>query len=145
MAYWLMKSEPDVFGWDQLVADGVGKWDGVRNYQARNNLAAMRVGDEAFFYHSNIGKAVVGICRIIRAAYPDDTFTPPAGKPIHGPNPWVRVDVVPVKPFATPVTLDAVKANPHLSAMALVKATRLSVQPVTAAEWQRICTMGGVA
>jgi predicted RNA-binding protein with PUA-like domain len=133
MAYWLMKSEADVFGWDDLVRDGKTEWDGVRNYTARNNLAAMKVGDEAFFYHSNVEKAVVGIMRVSREARPDGED----GK-------WVSVEMEPVGPVKRPVTLAEVKAEPKLSEMALVKLSRLSVGPVSAAEWKVVLKMAGL-
>ena len=138
MRYWLMKSEPDAFGWDDLVAKGDKgeEWDGVRNYQARNNMREMALGDRAFFYHSQKDKAVVGICEIIALAHPDSTSDDPR---------WECVDVRAVKPFAKPVTLEMCKNDPRLGDMALVKTSRLSVQPVSAAEWAIICDMGGVA
>ena len=133
MAYWLMKSEADVFGWDDLVRDGKTEWDGVRNYTARQNLAAMKVGDEAFFYHSNVEKAVVGIMRVSREGKPDGED----GK-------WVSVEVTPVKAVKRPVTLAEIKAEPKLAGMALVTLSRLSVGPVSAAEWNRISKMAGL-
>jgi predicted RNA-binding protein with PUA-like domain len=133
MAYWLMKSEADVFGWDDLVRDGKTEWDGVRNYTARQNLAAMKVGDEAFFYHSNDQKAVVGIMRVTRE-----------GKPEGEGGKWVSVEVKPVKPVKRPVTLAEIKAEPKLAEMALVKLSRLSVGPVSAAEWKHISKMAGL-
>ncbi len=138
MAYWLMKSEPDAWSWDQQVAKG-GKgevWSGVRNHQAKLNLMKMKQGDRAFFYHSNVGKEIVGIVEVIREHYPD-----PAAKP---GEPWVVVDVKAVEPLRKPVTLDAIKAEPKLKDMMLVNNTRLSVQPVTDAEWKIICKMGGL-
>lgn len=132
MAYWLMKSEADVFGWDDLVRDGKTEWDGVRNYTARNNLAAMKTGDEAFFYHSNVEKAVVGIMRVSREARPDGAD----GK-------WISVEMEPVKPVKRAVTLAQMKAEPKLSEMALVKLSRLSVGPVSAAEWKVVLKMAG--
>lgn len=137
MQTWLFKSEPDVFSWSDLVARGSKgeAWDGVRNYQARNNMRAMKVGDLGFFYHSNEGKQIVGIVRVIAAAHPeakDET-----GK-------WECVDVSAVVPVPSPVSLDTVKANPKLSGMVLVNNSRLSVQPVAADEWKEICKMGGV-
>lgn len=132
MAKWLMKSEADVFGWDDLVRDGKTEWDGVRNFTARNNLAAMKVGDEAFFYHSNDQKAVVGIMRVSRAAKADGAD----GK-------WVSVEVKPVKPVKRPVTLAEIKAEPKLAGMPLVKLSRLSVGPVSEAEWALIKKMAG--
>ena len=136
-AFWLLKSEPDAFSWNDLVSRGRPgeSWDGVRNYQARNNMRAMKVGDFGFFYHSNEGKEIVGILRVIAPAHPeakDDT-----GK-------WECVDVAAVVPVPKPVGLDAVKANPKLSSMVLVNNSRLSVQPVSADEWKEICKMGGV-
>jgi predicted RNA-binding protein with PUA-like domain len=137
MAYWLIKSEPSTWSWDDQVGKGdAGEpWDGVRNYQAKNNMQAMRKGDRAFFYHSQTERAVVGICEVIREAYPDPTAEPG--------SPWECVDVVAVGPLARPVTLDEIKAEPALEDMILVKNSRLSVQPVTADEWARICKMGG--
>ena len=132
MAYWLMKSEADVFGWDDLVRDGKTEWDGVRNYTARQNLAAMKLGDEAFFYHSNVEKAVVGIMRVSRE-----------GRPEGEDGKWVSVEVKPVKPVKRPVTLAEIKAEPKLAEMALVKLSRLSVGPVSAAEWKVILKMAG--
>jgi len=135
MAYWLMKSEPDAYSWEKLVAEGRGKWDGVRNPTAALNLKTMKVGDLAFFYHSNIGKEIVGIMEIAREHYPDPTDS--TGR-------WVMVDVKPVKPVPKPVSLAAAKAEPKLASMALVRYGRLSVQPVTATEWKLVCKMGGV-
>lgn len=135
MAYWLMKSEPDVYGWDRLVKEKRGRWDGVRNAMAARNLKTMKVGDQAFFYHSNIGKEIVGVMEIAREAYPDSTD--PEGK-------WVMVDVVPLRPVTTPVTLAAIRAEPRLKDMALVRYSRLSVQPVRAAEWNIVCRMAGI-
>lgn len=135
MAFWLMKSEPDVYSWDKLVADGSGKWDGVRNATAALNLKTMKKGDKAFFYHSNIGKEVVGVMEIVREAYPDSTDD--TGR-------WVMVDVKPLKPVKTPVTLAAVRADKALKDMALVRYSRLSVQPVTSAEWKHICRLAGI-
>lgn len=137
-AYWLLKSEPDVFSWENLVAKGAKgePWTGVRNYQARNNMRAMKKGDLGFFYHSNIGLAVAGICEIVAEVHPDGTDE--TGK-------WECVDVKSVGPMPKPVALEAIKANPKLADMVLVKNSRLSVQPVTAAEWKEICRMGGLA
>lgn len=137
MAYWLFKSEPYKFGWNDLLKVESEPWDGVRNYQARNNMRAMKVGDQGFFYHSNEGKEIVGIVEVVKEVFPDDTFTPKPGKN----NPWEMVAVKAVKPLPKPVTLEAVKANPKLQEAALVKAQRLSVQPVTAAEWAEILRM----
>ena len=138
MAHWLFKSEPSEWSWDDQVARGeTGEdWDGVRNYQARNQMRAMAVGDLGFFYHSQTEKAVVGIVRVIAEAHPDPTTDDPR---------WECVTVSAVRPFARPVTLADVKAEPALSEMALVWNTRLSVQPVTEAEWHKICEMGQTA
>lgn len=135
MAYWLLKSEPDTFGWSHLTAKGAAgaEWDGVRNYQARNNMRAMAAGDLGFFYHSRQGLEIVGILEVIAPAHPDSTSDDPR---------WDAVDVRARRPFTRPVTLDAIKANPALAAMALVKSSRLSVQPVTEEEWQIVCAMG---
>lgn len=133
-SYWLVKSEPDVFGWDQQVANGVEPWTGVRNHTAKQNLAAMRRGDLAFFYHSNIGKEIVGVVRVVREAYPDPTAESGG---------WVCVDVEAVAPFPRAVTLAAIKADPAFADFALVRLSRLSVVPVSAAHWTRICRMGG--
>ena len=136
MAHWLLKSEPAKWSWaDQVKAGKAGThWDGVRNHSAKLNLMAMQVGDEAFFYHSNECKAVVGIVEIIRRFYPDPTD--PTGK-------FGMVDVRAKKPLKNPVTLEAIKADPRLAAMVLVNNSRLSVQPVTAQEWKIICAEGG--
>ena len=134
MNYWLMKSEPDAYSWSKLVADKRGRWDGVRNPVAAGNLRAMKVGDRAFFYHSNIGKEIVGMMEVVREHYPDPTDS--SGK-------WVAVDVKPLTAAKTPVTLAAVKAEPRLAQMALVRYARLSVQPVTPAEWKLVCRMAG--
>lgn len=136
MAYWLMKSEPSVYSWDQLVKDGRTHWDGVRNYQASNNLKAMKKGDRAFFYHSNEGLAVVGIVEIVREYYPD---------PSDKSGRFGMVDVKPVMPMKTPVTLAAIKAEPRLADLPLVRQSRLSVSPVDPASWKLICKMGGVS
>ncbi|MEQ1651775.1 MAG: EVE domain-containing protein [Hyphomicrobium sp.] len=137
-SYWLFKSEPDAFSWDMLVAKGdQGEpWEGVRNYLARNNMRTMKLGDQGFFYHSNEGKAVVGICEVIAVAHPDAT---------DGTGTWDCVDVKAVAPFAKPVTLADVKANPKLQKMALVTSMRLSVQPVLPDEWKEVCRMGGMS
>ena len=135
MAYWLIKSEPSSYSWDQLVADGRTHWDGVRNAQALNNLRAMKPGDQAFFYHSNEGKEIVGIAEIIKESYPDPTDK--TGK-------FVCVDIKADQKLPTPVTMAAIKADKKLAAMALVKYSRLSVQPVTADEWKLVCKMGGL-
>ena len=132
MAHWLMKSEPESYGWDDLVRDGATEWDGVRNPTARINLRAMQVGDEAFLYHSVSDKAVVGIMKVVRAAEPD----PKAPE-------WVRVRVEPVRKFAQPVTLAAIKAEPSLAKMELIRQSRLSVAPVRDDEWAKVLEMGG--
>ncbi len=139
MAYWLMKSEPDVFSWDDLVGRGATgePWNGVRNHTVKLNLMKMRKGERFFFYHSNIGKEVVGIGEIIREHYPDKTAE--AG------SPWVVTDVIAKTPFARPVSMADVKTVAALKEMALLKYSRLSVQPVTAPEWKIVCRMGGVA
>jgi predicted RNA-binding protein with PUA-like domain len=136
VAYWLMKSEPGAFSWDQQVKSGAKgeAWTGVRNHQAKLNLMKMKKGDHAFFYHSNEGKEVVGVVEVIREHYPDPTAK--AGEP------WVVVDVRAIEPMKKPVGLAAAKAEPRLKAMALVNNTRLSVQPVTADEWTIVCKMG---
>ncbi len=135
MAYWLLKSEPFKYSWDRMVADGRTHWDGVRNHQASNNLKAMQVGDRAFFYHSNEGLAVVGVVEIARTYYPDPSD--PAGR-------FGMVDVQPVKPVVTPVTLKEMKADPELQGMALVRQSRLSVCPVSDAEWAHVCALAGI-
>jgi predicted RNA-binding protein with PUA-like domain len=142
-SYWLVKSEPDVYSWDDLVRDGETFWDGVRNFQARNNLRAMRTGDLALYYHSNIGKEVVGIVRISREAYPDPTVDPNDSAEQKGA--WVVVDVRPHKALATPVTLEAMKAAPELAQMGLIRQSRLSVVPLTAEEFAFVCACGGVS
>ena len=136
MAYWLFKSEPDVFGWADQVALGEagGEWHGVRNYQARNHMRAMQRGDLGFFYHSQKGREVVGIVEVTATFHPDSTSDDPR---------WDCVDVRALRPFARPVTLDAIRAEPALAEMVLVKNSRLSVQPVTPEEWHRICALGG--
>ena len=137
MAYWLVKSEPSVWSWDQQVAKGAAgeAWTGVRNHSAKQHLMRMKVGERAFYYHSNEGKEIVGIAEIIREHYPDPTD--PSGK-------FVCVDLKAVAPLKNPVTLAAIKTEPRLAEMALLKQSRLSVQPVTDAEWRLICQMGGV-
>jgi predicted RNA-binding protein with PUA-like domain len=137
LAYWLVKSEPSVWSWDQQVAKGAKgeAWTGVRNHSAKLHMMAMKKGDRAFYYHSNEGKEIVGIAEIIREAYPDPTDA--SGK-------FVCVDLKADKKLKIPVTLVAVKAEPKLSEMALLKYSRLSVQPVTADEWKLVCKMGGL-
>ncbi len=137
MAYWLFKSEPDKWSWDEQKAKGdVGEeWDGIRNYQARNNMREMKIGDLGFFYHSNIGKDVVGIVEICALSHQDSTTDDER---------WDCVDVKAVCDIPNPVTLADVKANPKLEEMALVKLVRLSVQPVRPNEWAEVCRMGGL-
>lgn len=130
MAYWLMKSEPFVWSWDQQVEKKVAPWTDVRNYQARNNMKAMKKGDQAFFYHSSKGLEIVGVMEIVKEHYPDPKD-----------ERFVLVDVKALKPFKTPVTLADLKASPALADMAMLRQSRLSVSPVTAAEWKTICKM----
>jgi len=132
--YWLMKSEPDAYSWDDLVEQKEGMWDGVRNHTAAINLKAMKVGDEAFFYHSNIGLEVVGIMTISKEHFIDPTDEKAR---------FVAVKVKPVRKIANPVPLKAIKANPKLADMQLVRQSRLSVAPVSAAEWKEILKMAG--
>jgi len=131
--YWLVKSEPFKYSWDELVADGSTFWDGVRNAEARNNLRAMRRGDLALYYHSNEGKAVVGVARVTGEAYPD---------PTSDDDRWVVVDVEPVVPLAEPVELARIKADPELDGIALVRRSRLSVVPVSREHFRRILALG---
>lgn len=133
--HWLMKSEPDAYSWQQLQKDKRTHWNGVRNHQAAINLKAMKLGDLAFFYHSNEGKEVVGICRIVKEAYPDPTDA--AGR-------FVMVDVEPVQALPRPVTLAEMKAEPKLAEIALIRQSRLSVMPVSAPHWALICKLGGL-
>ncbi len=132
MAYWLVKSEPSVYSWDQLNKDGHTVWDGVRNYAARNNLRAMKKNDEVFYYHSNEGTEIVGIAKVAREAFQDPTTKEEA---------WVAVELKPVKRLAHPVGLAEIKNTPALKNMALVKLGRLSVQPVTEEEWKLVIEM----
>ncbi len=136
-AYWLLKSEPDAFSWDMLKAKGKAgePWTGVRNFTARNNMKAMKIGDLGFFYHSNIGKDIVGVLKVIALAHPD---------PSDDTGKWQCVDVITVADVPKPVTLADARANPKLSKMSLVTSARLSVQPVTPEEWQVVCKMGGL-
>ena len=138
MAYWLVKSEPDAFSWQQQVENKVEPWTGVRNHMAKNNLKAMRKGDLAFFYHSNIGKEVVGTVQVVREAYPDPTIEP--GEK----GDWVCVDMKAVKPLKTPVTLAQLKADPAFAELALIRQSRLSVMAITEEFWAAICALGGV-
>ena len=137
MAHWLYKSEPATWSWDDQVKAGAKGtfWSGVRNHSAKLNMMAMKKGDRGFFYHSNEGKAIVGIVEVIREYYPD--HTDPTGK-------FGMVDIKAVKPFKRPVTLDEIKVEPSLRDMILVNNSRLSVQPVTEGEWTIICRMGGL-
>ncbi len=134
MAYWLVKSEPFKYSWDQFVKDKKTFWDGVRNYAARNNLKAMKKGEQVLYYHSNEGVEVVGIAEVVKEFYQDPTTTEEA---------WVVVDLKPVKKLKNPVPLTAIKADPRLKDMALVKLSRLSVQPVTEEEWKVILELAG--
>jgi predicted RNA-binding protein with PUA-like domain len=132
--HWLVKSEPDAFSWDQQVANGVEPWTGVRNHSAKLNLMAMRKGDLAFFYHSNVGKEIVGVVKVVREAYPD---------PSAESGGWVSVDMQAVGPMPKPVTLATIKAEPKFADFALVRLSRLSVVPVSKPHWDLICRMGG--
>jgi predicted RNA-binding protein with PUA-like domain len=138
MTFWLFKSEPETWSWDDQRAKGdVGEeWGGVRNYQARNNMRAMKVGDLGFFYHSNTGKEIVGIVEVSKESAPDSTTEDPR---------WDCVHIRALRPFAKPVTIEMCKTTPALKNLVLVNNSRLSVQPVTAEEWRIICEMGGVA
>ena len=131
-SYWLMKSEPDVYSWDDLVAEGEGTWDGVRNHTAKLHLQAMAKGDEAFFYHSNIGLEIVGIMTISQPGLTDPND--PTGK-------WAAVKVMPVKKLRRPVSLKEIKATPDLATMEMLRQSRLSVAPVRPDEWARIIAM----
>ena len=134
MAYWLVKSEPFTYSWDQLVKDKQTFWDGVRNYAARNNLKAMKKGDEVLFYHSNEGLEIVGIAKVVKEHYPDPTADD---------DTWVVVNIKPYKKLPKPVSLVQIKLDKRLADMALVRLGRLSVQPVTEKEWQIIMEMSG--
>ena len=137
MAYWLFKSEPDKWSWDhqKVEGDAGAEWDGIRNYQARNNMRAMKIGDLGFFYHSNAGKDIVGIVEVCAESHPDSTTDDER---------WDCVDVKAVRDIPQPVTIADVKATPELAKMVLVTNTRLSVQPVLPEEWKLICKMGGL-
>lgn len=135
MAYWLMKSEPDAYSWTRLQKEGRAHWDGVRNFQAASHLKTMKTGDEAFFYHSNEGREIVGIMQIVKEAYPD---------PSDSSGRFVMVDVEPLRPLKDPVSLSAIKAEPRLADLALIRQSRLSVMPVRPEEWRILCKMGGV-
>jgi len=136
MPYWLIKSEPSSYSWDRLVADGRTHWDGVRNAQAVNNLRAMKLGDRAFFYHSNEGKEIVGVVEVVKTFYPD-----PADKS----GKIGMVDVKPLMPAVVKVGLPAMRAKPELAELSLLRQSRLSVCPVSAQEWTVLCGMAGVA
>jgi predicted RNA-binding protein with PUA-like domain len=133
--YWLIKSEPDAFSWDEQAKNGVEPWTGVRNHSAKNNLKAMKKGDLAFFYHSNIGREIVGIVRVAHESYPDPTAES---------GDWVCVDMQAVRPVPRPITLAEIKADPRFSSLALVRLSRLSVAPVSAEHWAQLCELGGV-
>jgi predicted RNA-binding protein with PUA-like domain len=135
MAHWLIKSEPEVYSWDQLVKDKHTRWDGIRNYAARLHLRSMKKGDELFFYHSNKGTEIVGIATVTKEAYPDPTSEDPA---------WFAIDIKPSKKLTKPVSLDQIKKEKKLAGMALVRISRLSVQPVKDEEWDMIMKMGGM-
>ena len=137
MNYWLFKSEPFKWSWDMQKARGEKgeQWDGVRNYQARNNMRAMKLGDRGFFYHSNEGLEIVGIVEVCKEAHPDSTTDDPR---------WECVDIKAVRDMPRPVTLKEIKDTPELRNMSLVTSMRLSVQPVTEAEWKFVCKMGGL-
>lgn len=135
MSFWLVKSEPGAWSWDDQVRDSVTAWTGVRNYQASNFLKAMKLGDTCFFYHSVEEKRIVGIVEVVREAYPDPTAEDPR---------WVCVDVKAVKPVARPVSLADIKATPELADIALIRQSRLSVMPIEPAHWAVLCGMAGV-
>jgi predicted RNA-binding protein with PUA-like domain len=135
MQYWLLKSEPSAYSWDQLVKDGRTNWSGVRNFTAAKNLKTMKTGDRAFFYHSGDGKAIVGVAEIVKEAYPD---------PSDKEGRFVMVDVKALMPVKTPVTLAAIKAEKSLAQMILVRQGRLSVSPVSAEEWRIVSKMAGI-
>lgn len=136
MAFWLVKSEPTAWSWQDQVRDGVTAWTGVRNFQACNYLKAMTVGDKAFFYHSVEEKRIVGIVEVVREAYPDPTAEDPR---------WMCPDLKASAPLTRPVTLAGIKADPRLSELPLLRQSRLSVCPVDEASWRLICHLGGVA
>ncbi len=135
MNYWLFKTEPGDYTWDQLIADGRTEWDGVKNYQAALNMKAMELGDLAFFYRSLKSPAIVGVIKIIREAYPDPDD--PKGK-------FVRVEIAPIIPLKEEVSLKSIKQEPRLKELALVRQSRLSVMPVNQEQWKKICLMGGI-
>ena len=135
MAYWLVKSEPGAWSWDDHVRDGVAEWDGVRSHQAANNMKAMRIGDRAFFYHSVDERCIVGVLEVVKEYYPDPTDP----KGVFG-----MVDFKAIVPVAKPVSLAEIKAEPRLADMALVRQSRLSVMPVADDEWRLLCEMAGI-
>ena len=136
MNYWLVKSEPSVYSWEQLVKDGKTTWDGVRNFTARNNLKSMKKGDRVFYYHSNEGLAIVGIAEVVKEAYPDPTAKEGS---------WLVVDLKPVKALKRPVSLAEMKAEPSLKNMDLVRLSRLSVGTVSEKEFQKVLSMAGMS
>ena len=133
MQFWLVKQEPSKYSWEEFLKDKETYWDGVRNYQARNNLQAMKNGDQVFFYHSVVGKQVMGVAKVTRESYPDPTSDDPA---------WVVVDLKPIKSLKTPVTLEQIKSHPKLKNIALIKQSRLSVMPLTQSEFKVILELG---
>ena len=135
MSYWLIKSEPSSYSWDQLVADGRTHWNGVRNAQALNNLRAMKPGDRAFFYHSNEGKVIVGVVEVVKGFYPD---------PADQSGKLGMVDVEPLMPATVKVGLPEMRAKPELAALSLLRQSRLSVCPVSTSEWAVLCGMAGI-
>jgi predicted RNA-binding protein with PUA-like domain len=140
MAHWLMKTEPEVLSYDDIAKKPFEEWHGVRNYTARNNMKAMQVGEEVFIYHSVQGKEIVGIARVVKLAHKDSTAEPND----KGNVVWECVDVKAVRKLPRPVTLETIKATPAFAEMALVRLSRLSVSPVSDAEWAMLCTMGGL-
>jgi predicted RNA-binding protein with PUA-like domain len=136
MAHWLIKSEPEVYSWEQLVKDKQTRWDGIRNYAARLHLRAMKKGDTIFFYHSNKGTEIVGIATVAKEAYPDPSTSDPA---------WSAIDIKPLKKISIPVTLEQIKKEKKLADMSLVRISRLSVQPVSEEEWNIVMKMGGMS
>ncbi len=135
ISYWFLKSESDVYSWDDLVRDGKTPWTGVRNFQARNNLKAMEEGDLGVLYHSGDERVVMGVIKVVRGAYSDETAKE---------GEWVAVDIVPLEPLRRPVTLELMKNEPDLQAAATLKQSRLSVSPLTEKEYSRICKLGGI-
>lgn len=135
MAYWLIKSEPDAFSWQEQIRNDIEPWTGIRNHQAKKNLQTMRKNDLAFFYHSNVGKEIVGIVRIVKEAYPDPTDLE---------NKWYCIDVKTVCSLPHPVTLKTIKTEPDLQDIALIKQSRLSVMPISALHWDKLCKLGHI-